>query len=203
MADLSREFEMTDLGLLHYFLGFEVCQTPQGIFFSQHKYCLEILRRFRMVSSRSVSSPMDPNAHLSALDASPPCDTSLYRQIVGSLIWLTHTRLDVAYSAGLLSSFSAKPLTSHLLAARRALRYLNATPHRSIIYGRGTPLVGPSDSDWTSDIDTRRSTTGYCFTLGSGAISWSSKRQGGHFCLGTFWVPIYMGIPPLCTHGSL
>ena len=174
MADLS---QMTDLGLLHYFLGFEVWQTPQGIFLSQHKYCLEILRRFGMVSSRFVSSPMDPNAHLSALDASPPCDTSLYRQIVGSLIWLTHTRLDVAYSAGLLSSFSAKPLTSHLLAARRVLRYMNATPHRSILDGRSTTLVGHSDSDWAGDIDTRRSTTGYCFTLGSGAISWSSKKQ--------------------------
>ena len=137
--------------------------------------------------NRSVIE-MDPNAHLSAFDASPPCDTSLYRQIVGSLIWLTHTRLDVAYSTGLLSSFSAKPLTSHLHAARRVLRYLNATPHRSILYGRGTTLVGilygrgttlvgHSDSNWAGNIDTRRLTTGYCFTLGSGTISWSSKKQ--------------------------
>ena len=177
MADLSREFEMTDLGLLHYFLGFEVWQTPQGIFLSQHKYCLEILRRFGMVSSRSVSSPMDPNSKLSISDSSPPCDASLYRQMVGSLIWLTHTRLDIAFSAGVLGSFSAKPLTSHLHAVRRVLRYLNATPHRSILYGRGSTLVGYSDSDWAGDIDNRRSTTGFCFTLGSGAVSWSSKKQ--------------------------
>lgn len=126
---------------------------------------LRFLRQFAMVSSRSVSSPMDPNAHLSALDASPPCDTSLYRQIVGSLIWLTHNWLHVAYS--LLSSFSAKPLTSHLLAAHRVLRYLIATPHRIILYGRGTTLVGHSDSDWAGDIDTRRSTTGYCIWVES------------------------------------
>ena len=108
------------------------------------------------------------------IDASPPCDTSVYRQIVDSLIWLTHTRIDIAYSARLLSFFSAKPLTSHLHVARRVLRYLNATPHRSILYGRGTTLVGYSDSDWVGDMDNRRSTTGYCFTLGSG---WSSKKQ--------------------------
>ena len=59
MADLNREFEMTDLGLLHYFLGFEVWQTRKGIFLSQHKYCLEILRRFGMVSSRAISFAMD------------------------------------------------------------------------------------------------------------------------------------------------
>ena len=130
-----------------------------------------------MVSSRSVSSPMDPNSKLSISDSSPPCDASLYRQMVGSLIWLTHTRLDIAFSAGVLGSFSAKPLTSHLHAVRRVLRYLNATPHRSILYGRGSTLVGYSDSDWAGDIDNRRSTPGFCFTLGSGAVSWSSKKQ--------------------------
>ena len=106
---------------------------------------------------------MDPNAHLLALDDLPSCDNSFYRQIIGSLIWLTHTRLDVAYPAGLLSSFSAKPLTSHLHADRRVLRYMNATPHRSIVYGRGTTLVGHSNYDWAGNIDTRRLTTGYCF----------------------------------------
>lgn len=162
---------MTDLGLLHYFLGFEVWQTPQGIFLSQHKYCLEILKRFGMLNSRPISSPMDPNVKLSAYDASPLCDNVLYRQIVGSLIWITHSRLDVCFSAGILGSFSSNPRTSHLQAGRRVLQYLNSTPHRGILYSRGGCLVGYSDSDWAGDIDNRRSTTGYCFTLGSGAIS--------------------------------
>ena len=125
---------------------------------------------------------MDPNVKFSASDSSELADTSRYRKLVGSLIWLLNTRVDLSFSVGLLAGFMSQPRKTHWQAALRVLRYLKATPDLGLFYTRGgdNPVIvlqGWSDSDWAGDFDTRRSTTGYCFTLGSGAISWSSERQ--------------------------
>ena len=94
-AALTLTFEMTDLGLLHFFLGLEVLQTQRGMFISQRRYVSELLEAFGMEDARPISSPMDPNAKLSAYDSSEPADSNLYRKLVGSLIWLLNTRLDL------------------------------------------------------------------------------------------------------------
>ena len=177
MRALETEFEMTDLGLLHFFLGFEIWQTPQGIFFSQQKYTKEILARYQMTDCRSVSSPLDPNEKLSLYDTSPQVEQGPYRNLVGCLVWLTYSRLDIAFTVSLLSSFSSKPRQRHLQSGNRVLRYLSGTLDYGIFYGEGCVLSAWCDSDWAGDPDSRRSTTGCVFSLGTGAISWSSKRQ--------------------------
>ena len=96
---------MTDLGLLHFFLGLEIQQTPSGMFIAQQRYVLELLEKFSMSDARSISSPMDPNAKLSSNDSSGLADTVHYRQLVGSLIWLLNTRLDLSFVVGVLNSF--------------------------------------------------------------------------------------------------
>ena len=113
-----------------------------------------------MEDARPISSPMDPNV---------------------KLIWLLYTKLDLSFSVGLLSSFMQNPLQFHWQEGLRILRYLCQSPDIGIWYlvGDGTlpVLQGWSDADWGGDPDNWRSASGYVFSLGPGAISWSSKRQ--------------------------
>ena len=158
-AALTSTFEMTDLGLLHFFLGLEVLQTQRGMFISQRRYVSELLEAFGMEDARPISSPMDPNAKLSAYDSSGPADPNLYRKLVGSLIWLLNTRLDLSFSVGLLSSFMQHPLKCHWQQGLRILRYLRQSPDVGIWYpagdGSAPVLRGWSDADWGGDPDTR------------------------------------------------
>lgn len=168
---------MTDMGLLHFFLGLEIWQDQRGIFISQRRYVQELLQAFDMQECKPISTPMDPNQKLSAHDDAELTVASLYRKLVGSLIWLLDTRLDM-----LLAGFMSEPKKTHWQAGLCVLQYLKANPDCGIWYAAGTTeeevfLRGWTDSDWAGDIDHKRSTTGYCFTLGSGAISWSSKKQ--------------------------
>ena len=103
----------------------------------------------------------------------------LYRLLVGSLIYLSTTRLDLAYAISVLSQFMSKPLESHWVAAKGILRYLKGTLDFGIIYTDSCDvrLAGFSDSDWAGNVDDRRSITGYAFSLGFGVITWSSKKQ--------------------------
>ena len=152
------------------------------MFVSQQRYVLELLEKFQMREARPISSPMDPNEKLSSNDNSDLADAVRYRQLVGSLIWLLNTRLDVSFVVGILSSFMQQPRKSHLRLAQRVLRYLRDTPTLGLWYAAGGPdssftLRGWCDSDWGGNPDSRRLTTGYVFTFGSGAVSWISKKQ--------------------------
>lgn len=176
---LCKEFEMTDLGLMHFCLGIEVWQESDKIFISQKKYVGELLKAFGMSECKVVSTPFEVNAKLSNKDSSPVVDVELYRRPVGGLIYLCNTRPDICEATGVLSRFSNKPHENHWHAGKRVLRYIAGTLDYGITYTRGgdSNLVGFCDSDWAGDIDGRRSVTGYCFSLGSGVISWISKKQ--------------------------
>eukprot|EP00253_Pinus_taeda_P005970 PITA_05970 len=106
-------------------------------------------------------------------------DATLYRQLVGSLIYLTTTRPDLAYSISVLSQFMSRPLDSHWNAAKCVLRYLSGTCNYGLLYNdiSDVTLVGYSDSDWAGNLDDHRSITGYAFSIGSRVISWSRKKQ--------------------------
>ena len=103
-------------------------------------------------------------------------DITKYRRLIGSLLHLTHTRPDLSYSVSILSQISSAPRQSHWQAAIRVLRYLANTFNYGLSFSGGMELVGYSDADWAGDIDSRRSTSGYCFMLGSGLIFWKSKK---------------------------
>eukprot|EP01018_Ginkgo_biloba_P037381 Gb_30022 [translate_table: standard] len=125
--DLQMNFETIDLGLLHSFLGIEVRQTPKRVFISQAKYIWEVLRRFRMEDCKSACTPMETGTKLSVQDEGVKIVGTLYRRLVGSLIYLTTTRPDIAFAVGIVSRFMAEPKQSHWLAAKRILRYLQGT----------------------------------------------------------------------------
>ncbi|XP_057510890.1 secreted RxLR effector protein 161-like [Actinidia eriantha] len=132
-----------------------------------------------MLECKPIATPMEANARLCSEVGKDLKDATMYRQIVGSLIYLTLTRPDIAYAVGVVSRFMQTPKKPHLEALRRILRYVKGTIDFGLLYKKGgaCKLVGYCDANYGEDHDTRRSTTGYVFNLGSGAISWCSKRQ--------------------------
>jgi len=177
--NLSVRFQMKELGQLKHFLGIEVDHTQEGIFLHQQKYSKDLLKKFGMLKCKPISAPMEPNTKICAHEGKDLEDATMYRQLVGTLIYLTLTRPDISFAVGVMSRYMQNPKKPHLEAVRRILRYVNRTLDHGIMYKRGgeCKLVGYCDADYAGDHDTRRSTTGYIFMLGSGAISWCSKRQ--------------------------
>ncbi|TYK03354.1 Retrovirus-related Pol polyprotein from transposon TNT 1-94 [Cucumis melo var. makuwa] len=94
---LGKHFEMKDLGNLNYFLGLEISSSSSGYYLSQAKYTSDLLNRSGITDSATFSTPLDPNVRLTPFDGVPLEDPTLYRQLVGSLIYLTVTRPDIAY----------------------------------------------------------------------------------------------------------
>lgn len=176
---LHQHFEMKDLGLLHYFLGLEVLAQDQGIYLNQAKYASDLLSKAGITDSKITSTPLEPNICLAPMDGSPLSDPTLYRQLVGSLVYLTVTRPDIAYAVHIVSQFMASPRTTHYAAVLRILRYIKGSIFRGLHFSSASSLelCGYSDADWAGDATDRRSTTGYCFFLGSSLISWRSKKQ--------------------------
>jgi hypothetical protein len=175
---MKQEFDMSDLGRMKYFLGVEVVQGSEGIFINQRKYANEVLERFGMEHCNPVKNPVVPGFKLGKDEDGTSVDATTYKQMVGSLMYLNATRPDLAYVLSLISRFMERPTKLHQQAIKRVLRYLKGTAELGIFYKRGEEkLMAYSDSDYAGDIDDRKSTSGYVFLLGSGAVAWSSKKQ--------------------------
>ena len=178
--EMQSLFQMSDLGLLSYYLGIEVRQGPSGIDISQGAYALKLLEKADMVGCNPVHTPMEPRFKLSKASTAPATDATEYRSIVGSLRYLVHTRPDLTFAVGFVSRFMEAPTREHLAAVRRLLRYIAGTTRLGCRYGRsaGTPrLVGYSDSDLAGDVDSRKSTSGTLYFLGSSPVTWQSQKQ--------------------------
>lgn len=178
-SSMMSEFDMSDLGRMRYFLGIEVVQSSRGIFICQRRYACEVLARFGMENSNAVKNPIVPGIKLSKNEEEARVDSTMFKQVVGSLMHLTSTRPDLMYGVSLISRFMSCPTISHWLVAKRLLRYLKGTTELDIFYkkGRSTGLLAYTDSDFAGDLDDRKSTSGFVFLLGSGVVSWSSKKQ--------------------------
>jgi hypothetical protein len=176
---LHDRFSMSDMGLLHYFLGLEVSQSTSGIKMAQTKYALDLLDRFQMTECKPVGSPFLSGVRLEDGVTTPLVDNTLYRQLVGSLLYLTHTHPDLSYAVSVVSRYMQEPHELHWKVAKRILRYVKGTPSFGIYYAVDCPLslVGYTDSDWVGDGTDHKSTSGYVFIFGSGPLCWSSKKQ--------------------------
>eukprot|EP00253_Pinus_taeda_P004437 PITA_04437 len=176
---MKEEFEMTDMGFLRYFLGIEVDQNENGFFISQARYVNQVLSRFNMQECKAAITPTVMGLKLSREDSSKDFDLSLYKSIVGSLMYLTATRPDIMYAVSLISRFMERPKEAHWQATKRILRYVKGTKRIGILYTalECSDLIGYTDSDWDGSVDDQKSTSGYVFHMSSGAISWASKKQ--------------------------
>ncbi|PNX78271.1 hypothetical protein L195_g034248 [Trifolium pratense] len=172
---------MSDLGKMRYFLGVEVNQSHNGISMTQQKYATEILSRFGMENYNQVCGPIVPRCKLVKNENEECTDATLYKKMVGCLMYLLATRPDLAYSVCLVARFTDRPTKIHVTAVKRIMRYLKGTLSFGIVYKSNCKtnmkLKGWCDSDYAGNLDDRKSTTGYVFMLGSSAISWSSKKQ--------------------------
>lgn len=178
-STMHKEFEMTDLGEMSYFLGMEIHQSHHGIFVNQKRYTTQILHKYNMDKCKPVDTPLAVNLKLSKDDGAEKVDETMYRSIIGCLLYLTATRPDLMFAASVLSRFMSNPSEIHLKAAKRVLRYVKGSVELGIWFKKAEKLqlIGYSDSDWAGCIDDMRSTSGYVFFLNSGAVCWHSKKQ--------------------------
>lgn len=176
---MKDEFDMTDLGKMRYFLGIEVMQKTVGIFICQRKYAAELIERFEMQNFNPVCNPIVPGQKIGRDEAGVKVDATIYKQVVGSLMYLTATRPDMMFVVCLISRFMANPTELHFAIAKRILRYLKGTLGFGIMYKREgeSELIGYTDSDYAGDVDDCKSTSGYAFLMSGGAVAWSSKKQ--------------------------
>jgi hypothetical protein len=170
---------MSDIGLMHYFLGMEVWQEESHIFLGQGKYAVDILSRFQMEDCRPMSTPMVTNwKKLSASD-SQLVDATVYKQLIGSLMYLVNTRPDICFALNTLSQYMVEPRCVHWIVEKHVLRYIAGLVDYGLDYirGDGVSLVCYTDSDWAGCATDRKSTSRCCFVLRSGLVSWYSWKQ--------------------------
>ena len=177
--EMKDAFEMTDLGRMTFFLGMQVQQKQNEIFVCQEKYAKEVLKKFNMEECRPTATPMNQKEKFCREDGAEKVDERLYRSLIGCLMYLTVTGPDIMHAVSLLSRYMHCASEIHFQGAKRILRYVKGTVDYGIKFSqvKNFSLHGYSDSDWAGCVDDMRSTSGYCFTLGSGIFSWCSKKQ--------------------------
>ena len=170
---------MSLLGELKLFLGLQISQLNDEIFISQSKYIKEMLEKFGMEDFKPVSTPMITSYKLSKDDESKEVDQKLYKSMIGSLLYVIASRLDVMQAVGLVARFQANSKEAHVLAIKRIFRYLKGMTEFGLWYPKGNQLtlVSYTDANWVGSIDDRKSTSGATLYLGDCLVSWSSKKQ--------------------------
>ena len=176
---------MDDRGPLEWFLGMSISQKPGLVSVDQKAYTRSLLEKYRMMECKPVPTPLAEKEVLSS-EQCPAAESDEefpdYRGVVGGLLFLaTHTRPDISFAVSSLSKFLSNPGSAHWIAAKRVLRYLRGSMDITLSYRRSqnSQLFGFCDADWSSDVDDRRSTSGYCFFMNelSGAVSWACRKQ--------------------------
>nr|GEU70406.1 hypothetical protein [Tanacetum cinerariifolium] len=156
----------------------KVKQKKDGIFISQDKYIAEILRKFRLIDRKSASTPIDTEKPLLKDPDGKDVDLHTYRSMIGSLMYLTSSRLDIMFATCTYACFQVTLKASHLHAVKRIYRYLKGKPHLGLWYPKDSPfdLVAYSDSDDAGASLYRKSTTEGCQFLRCRLISWQCKK---------------------------
>ena len=176
---MHSKFHTKDLGELKYFLGIEVSRSKKGMFLSQRKYVLDLLKETGKIEAKPCTTPMVPNVQLMPDDGDPFYNPERYRRVVGKLNYLTVTRPDIAYAVSVVSQFTSAPTIKHWAALEQILCYLKKAPGLGILYSSQghTRIECFSDADWAGSKFDRRSTTGYCVFFGGNLVAWKSKKQ--------------------------
>ncbi|GJR83086.1 retrovirus-related pol polyprotein from transposon TNT 1-94 [Tanacetum coccineum] len=158
------EFEMSMMGELNFFLGLQIKQLEDGIFFNQSKYIKEMLKKFRLEDSKPMKTPMFTETKLTKDEEGESMDNTKYRGMIGSLLYLMESRPDIMFYVCLCARFQEDLKTSHLEAVKHIFRYIKATTHLGLWYpkGSGIETVVYADSDHARDYVDQKSTSGIC-----------------------------------------
>ena len=131
-----------------------------------------------MDNDAHARTPMAANAKLTNDPSGESVNVTLYRSMIGCLLYLTASWPDIAFSVGVCSRFQFNPKVSHLNAVKRIIKYVGGTCDYGLFYSKESnlSLVGFSDSNWAGNVDDRKSTTGGCFYVGTNLVAWMSKK---------------------------
>ncbi|GJU43182.1 putative ribonuclease H-like domain-containing protein [Tanacetum coccineum] len=176
---MQKEFTMSSMGELTFFLGLQVKQSTAGIFISQDKYVKDILNKFDFRTIKPATTPIEAHKALGKDEEGEDVDVHLYRSMIGCLMYLTASRPDIMFAVCLCARFQVTPKVSHMHAVKRIFRYLKHQPKLGLWYPKDSPfhLEAFSDSDYAGDNHDRRSTSGGCQYLGRRLVSWQCKKQ--------------------------
>ncbi|KAM1503388.1 hypothetical protein EV2_029093 [Malus domestica] len=158
---------------------FDLKDMDGSLFVNQSKYTKELLKKAGMKHCKLTTTLSKPHSQLLTTEGTPLSDPTHYRSLVGALQYLTFTGLNIAHSVNVMCQYMTNPSDSHLHLVKRVMQYLKGTLDYGLQYTPSSnfQLNAYSDSDWATDINTRRSITGYVVYLGSNSISWQSKKQ--------------------------
>ncbi|PKU75288.1 Retrovirus-related Pol polyprotein from transposon TNT 1-94 [Dendrobium catenatum] len=178
LTNLQSTFQMRLLGSLSQFLGIQTVKTKTGLLLHQQPYARKIIERAGMSSSKPVSTPLACKYTIRENSNAVFINPNLYRQLIGSLQYLTLTRPDIQFAVHQLSQHMQQPLNIHNESLKRLLRYIQGTTNIGIKLNQtNLTLRGYVDADWASDTQDRKSISGYCNLLGDSLISWQVKKQ--------------------------
>ncbi|XP_073133444.1 secreted RxLR effector protein 161-like [Henckelia pumila] len=156
----------------------EISRSKKGISVSQWKYMLDLLKKTGMLGCKPSKIPIELG-HKDKLFEGEPVDKVSCQRLVGKLIYLSHTRPDIAFAVSLVSQYMHSPCQGHLDVVYRILRYLKQTPSNDLFFkktnDRGVKTF--TDVDWAGFIDDRKSTSGYCTSVWGNLVTWRSKKQ--------------------------
>jgi hypothetical protein len=192
ITKLQAEFPLKDLGSLHYFLGIQVTRDSAGLHICQNKYITDLLHKTHMDGSKPSKSTCSSGTKLSKHDGEPLADPTTYRQVVGALQYCTLTRPEIAYSVNQLCQHMHAPSSTHWIAAKRVLRYLNGAKDHGLHYTKSNlQLNAFCDSDWAGCPDDRRSTSGFAVFLGDCLIASRSSTEAEYRSLSLTTVELF------------
>ena len=159
---------MSMIGEVTHFLGLQIRQQDLGIFLSQSKYVKNLMKRFGLESTSFVRTPMSPNVKLTVDLLGRSVDSSLYRSMKCSLLYLAASRPDISYSIGVCARYQANPKEFHMIALKRIIKYVKTTADFGVWYSKDTNdiLVGYFIADWVGNANDRKSTLGGLFLCG-------------------------------------
>ncbi|GKD69096.1 putative ribonuclease H-like domain-containing protein, partial [Tanacetum coccineum] len=159
---MHKKFQMSSMGELIFFLGQQVKQKEDGIFISQDKYVIEILKKFGFTNVKTASTPMETQKPLLKDEDGKEVDIHLYRLMIGSLMYLTSSRPDIMFAMCACARYQVNPKMSHFHAVKRIFRYLKGQPKLGLWYLKDSPfdLVAYTDSDYAGASLDRKSTIG-------------------------------------------
>jgi hypothetical protein len=179
-AKMKKIFDMSNLGLLSFYLGVEVCQDASGITLRQTHYAKRILELGCMVGCNLAHTPMEERLRLSKHNMAEEVYPTHYRRLISSLRYLLHTCPNLAFAVGFVSRFMERPTVEHQQAVKRILQYVAGTLDFGLHFTRapGTArFIGYCNSDFVGDTDTSKSTSRTLFFLGNCLVSWHSIKQ--------------------------
>ncbi|XP_071688556.1 uncharacterized mitochondrial protein AtMg00810-like [Rutidosis leptorrhynchoides] len=176
---MSKKYKMSNLCKLNHFLGLQVKQSPEGIFINQSTYVLNLIKKYGFRNCSTLKTPMSVSEKLSKDESRKSVCEKTYRGMIGSLLYLTASKLDIMFATCLCARYQADPKDSHYKAVKRIFRYLKGTPNLGLWYpkGSGFDLIRYTDVDYAGCKLDRKSTSGGCQLLGGKLVSCSSKTQ--------------------------